>query len=262
MPVKAGIVEGWRGPPPSRAAANVGRAAPHGTCYYSKNSNYGQPIGEGSDVVSRVTLGILAAGYGLGATGWLLDWRSHLTIVADPGAARTMSLAHSFMYAAAAVVVLMLAIAAGRRLSQATEAGLWGAGAVATLVLVGPPVLMMAAGVRAGWLMGYMSGTGMVPSVLPLLAWTFWVGWLLVRQVGLRRAATAGLGIAVVLLGLGVDLAWHRANPAANDMAMNMLLLPGHQIQLVGFLVGLLGSLSAIVIGNRRSGGTTATGSV
>jgi hypothetical protein len=213
-------------------------------------------------VVSRVTLGILAAAYGLGAAGWLLDWRSHLAIVADPGAARTMSLAHSFMYAAAAVVVVMLAVAADRGLSPAAQAWLWGAGAIATLVLVAPPVLMMAAGVRAGWLMGYMSATGMVPSVLPLLAWTFWVGWLLVRQVGLRGAATAGLGIAVVLLGHGVDLAWHRANPATNDMAMNMLLLPGHQIQLVGFAVGLLGSLSAIVTGNRRSGGTAATGSV
>lgn len=92
-----------------------------------------------------------------------------------------------------------------------------------------------------------MGATGMVAGVVPLLIWVLAILWLSIRRGWLRGAGGAGLGIAVVLIGLAIDLGWHRANPTANEMAMNMILLPGHQVELVGFLLGLLASVVAVV---------------
>ena len=50
-------------------------------------------------------------------------------------------------------------------------------------------------------------------------------------------ALTAG---AVLLSGVIVDLIWHGMNGAATER--NMLLLPGHAIQHIGWLIGLAGT--------------------
>lgn len=53
-----------------------------------------------------------------------------------------------------------------------------------------------------------------------------------------RLAAAAG--IAVLLAGIVVDLVWHGMNPDASEE--NMLRLPGHAIEHVGIIIGLIGS--------------------
>lgn len=65
-------------------------------------------------------------------------------------------------------------------------------------------------------------------------------GWLSTegRRSDGRLAATAG--IAVLLAGIVVDLVWHGMNPDASEK--NMLRLPGHAIQHVGIIIGLIGS--------------------
>jgi len=60
---------------------------------------------------------------------------------------------------------------------------------------------------------------------------------------GNRQFALACLGPAVVLVGGIVDIFWHQANPGAVEA--NMLLLPGHAIELAGWTLGLVGSLIA-----------------
>ncbi len=196
---------------------------------------------------SKRTLGALAVAYGLGALGWILDWRSHLAIASDPAAAGTMNRAHTMLYLGALLAVLTLALALNATLSRGGRVWLWSTGAGCVLILAGPPLLMMGAGIRAAWLMGYMTATGMIAGVVPLLIWVLAILWLCVRRGWIRGAGGAGLGIAVVLIGLAIDLGWHRANPAANEMAMNVILLPGHQVELVGFVLGLLASLVAVV---------------
>ncbi len=196
---------------------------------------------------SKRTLGALAVAYGLGTLGWILDWRSHLAIASDPAAAGTMNRAHTLLYLGALLAVLTLVLALNATLSRGGRVWLWSTGAGCVLLLAGPPLLMMGAGIRAAWLIGYMGATGMVAGVVPLLIWVLAILWLSIRRGSLRGAGGAGLGIAVVLIGLAIDLGWHRANPTANEMAMNMILLPGHQVELAGFVLGVLASVVAVV---------------
>lgn len=53
-------------------------------------------------------------------------------------------------------------------------------------------------------------------------------------------AVVAAAGWTLTIIGVIVDGAWHQANPGADEA--NMMLLPGHQIQLIGWLGGLVGA--------------------
>lgn len=59
----------------------------------------------------------------------------------------------------------------------------------------------------------------------------------------------------MVVIGIGtlVDLRWHQRHPMASDMSMNVVALPGHQIILGGFGLGLAGALAGLGGIGRRS---------
>jgi hypothetical protein len=54
------------------------------------------------------------------------------------------------------------------------------------------------------------------------------------------------MGLGLVLVGVVTDWFWHRVHPDI-DEAHNMLFVIGHQIQLAGWLVGVLGGLILIL---------------
>jgi len=58
----------------------------------------------------------------------------------------------------------------------------------------------------------------------------------------------ATAGVAVLLAGVIVDIIWHSLNPDANERVM--LLLPGHAIQHIGWLAGLIGVV--MLLANHR----------
>ncbi|MER3398981.1 MAG: hypothetical protein C4315_02430 [Chloroflexota bacterium] len=154
----------------------------------------------------------LAVGSGLGLTGWIWDDLEHMRLV-EIGVAWAHLLMTIGLFVALAGLVVVLSRSAGRPLTYL------GFGVGFALAFVHP-----LAG-RALWL------------ILPLAG-----VWLALRS-GNRQFALACLGPAVVLVGGIVDIFWHQANPGAVEA--NMLLLPGHAIELAGWTLGLVGSLIA-----------------
>ncbi|EGL84256.1 hypothetical protein CathTA2_0184 [Caldalkalibacillus thermarum TA2.A1] len=76
-----------------------------------------------------------------------------------------------------------------------------------------------------------------------LLAIPFLFFWAYAqRNKFLLRVVFLLMGLALVLVGMVVDWYWHRAHPNIGE-AHNMLLVIGHQIQLVGWGIGLMSAL-------------------
>jgi len=121
---------------------------------------------------------------------------------------------------------------------------------MAALVFLGPVVLMglysrstVAAALMQGY-MGSLRTTGGIPFTLPLLALRLWAAWSWLRVGAFQgsRVAVAG-GLAVLAVGVLVDVYWHQTHPVTDTGAyMNTLTLPGHQLQLLGFVIGCVGS--------------------
>lgn len=63
------------------------------------------------------------------------------------------------------------------------------------------------------------------------------VVWVVVDRGALRAVAAGLSGLLVAIVGVVVDMIWHQANPGAEEA--NMLLMPGHLIEVVGWMVGL-----------------------
>lgn len=131
---------------------------------------------------------------------------------------------------------------------------------VATFVL-GPITLMalykrstVAARLMQAY-MGSLQSTGGIPFALPLLALGLWAGWLRLRMGKLEFWHLGGTaGLAVPAFGVVVDIYWHQTHPMVTDTRqyMNTLVLPGHQLKLLGFLTG---SASALIAFNQTPEG-------
>lgn len=67
-------------------------------------------------------------------------------------------------------------------------------------------------------------------------------------EPGSSRASErlASAGAAVLLVGVLVDIAWHALNPDASERIM--VLLPGHAIQHIGWLLGLAGVVTLLAL--------------
>jgi hypothetical protein len=78
-----------------------------------------------------------------------------------------------------------------------------------------------------------------------LAAWAAWY-WLKPQGATVARIATAG-GVVVVAAASIWDLYWHQTHPLEMGTSMNMMTLPPHQLILAGFLLGLIGSASALI---------------
>lgn len=62
---------------------------------------------------------------------------------------------------------------------------------------------------------------------------------LTVQALRARTLAT-GAGVLVVLFGVVVDALWHRNHGEAMQTERNMLAVPGHAIELAGWVLGCL----------------------
>ena len=93
--------------------------------------------------------------------------------------------------------------------------------------------------------MGSLRMTGGIPFALPLLVLAVWAAWLWLRAGGFEgwQAAVAA-GLALLAAGVLVDVYWHETNPMVTDTGayMNTLTLPGHQLLLLGFVIGCVGA--------------------
>lgn len=167
-----------------------------------------RPRFQASEVISAG----LVVGFALGFIGWVWDDLEHQRLL-QLGVAWAHLLMTLGLFVALAGATVALGRSAGRL----------------------PAYLIFAAGFGLGF-------------VHPLAGRVVWLGlalgvaWL-AAQGGRWGFGVAGLGLAVVIAGGIVDMFWHRANPAAVET--NMLLLPGHVVELAGWGLGLVGSVLA-----------------
>jgi len=83
-------------------------------------------------------------------------------------------------------------------------------------------------------------GVGAAPAHLLMYASALFVLTALAPRERGGWLALRGLGVLLVLAGIIVDVTWHAAVTAGGSEAgANMLLMPGHTIQLAGWIVGL-----------------------
>src|SRR6266536_2070847 len=87
------------------------------------------------------------------------------------------------------------------------------------------------------WMDRYQIYFILVSVALMILLLVNWARSTGVRPTGWTAVAVAGW--AVTIIGVIVDVYWHGAHPGADET--NMLGLPGHQIQLVGWILGVVG---------------------
>jgi len=154
----------------------------------------------------------LTAGFALGFIGWVWDDLEHQRVL-QFGAAWAHLLMTLGLFVALAGVVVALGRLTGRL----------------------PAYLAFGAGFGLSF-------------VHPLAGRAVWLGlalgaaWLAARA-GNRGFGLGCLGLGVVIIGGVVDMFWHQANPGVVET--NMLLLPGHAIELAGWGLGLVGSALA-----------------
>ena len=173
--------------------------------------------------------GLLVVSYTAGSSGWLWDWQAHLSAT-DP------TIAHLMMNGSSIVILVVLAslapVYSGRNGSLLTYSGL----------VMGLALLIVSS--MKDQLIGVVIGSLLLLLLLLRSAWLEW------RND--RRAVLAVAGIAVVLVGIVVDAFWHEAypEPMGGEAGANMLLLPGHLMMLVGWVLGLVGA-GILMLGGR-----------
>ncbi|HEY7416433.1 MAG TPA: hypothetical protein VH593_14665 [Ktedonobacteraceae bacterium] len=180
----------------------------------------------------NVAFAVLALGYVLGMLGWMWDWQGHLRGIEFIPAHLLMILS--------AILTLIVIIRWAPPWSRSRSyllSYVWlivGVGFVFGSILFAQPAVFPIGGV--------------ILLVLPL-----YVAWTQMRDRHLKLwNIFATEGVAVVLVGYIVDSFWHMLHANARDF--NIMLLPGHQIELLGWVVGLLGA--AIMLLYSRTRGT------
>jgi len=185
----------------------------------------------------------LLLGYLGGVAGTLWDWREHYVGVSNQAP-------HALIDASALAIVAVLGLWGWRRYSSGARTAIYYLLVVVALIAFLPFVLMltaphstfMAAFMRFAMTRGSLILEG--PFVV-LAAWAAWY-WLKLQGATVARIATAG-GVVVVAAASIWDLYWHQTHPLEMGTSMNMMTLPPHQLILAGFLLGLIGSASALI---------------
>jgi hypothetical protein len=195
-----------------------------------------------------VLAGTLLIANVLGVVGWIWDWQGHLNGV-------TLQAAHIAIDLGALAIVLALVVAARRTSFRSASLISYVLLTMVALVVLGPMVLMglysrsTAAATLMQAYMGSLRTTGGILFALPLLVLALWAAWLWLRAGAFEgwRVAVAG-GLAVLAVGVLVDVYWHQTHPMVTDTGayMNTLTLPGHQLQLLGFTIGCVGAVLGI----------------
>lgn len=157
----------------------------------------------------------LVAGYALGLIGWTWDTLEHLRSVQlgfGPAPAHYLS-------ALGIVLVLAVLVPLRSRVVRHLPVYVWLAIGATVLFFVQP-----------------------VAGSIMLLALLLRASRPRTRQTSYVLYAVASAGVALVLTGSAIDWFWHTANPVVNEETANMLLMPGHQVQLLGWSIGLVGT--------------------
>lgn len=201
----------------------------------------GVPVGSRPWVLAA---GLLAANL-IGTLGWVWDWYGHLGGV-------TIQAAHLLMDVGALAVIVALVVVARRAPFRSAAVVSYLLLLLVAILVLGPITLMglyqrstVAARLMQAY-MGSLESTGGIPFAVPLLALALWAGWLWLRTGRLEVwRVVVSAGLAVLALGVVVDVYWHQTHPMVTDTGqyMNTLLLPGHQLQLLGFVIGTVGAL-------------------
>lgn len=160
----------------------------------------------------------LVVGYALGLCGWVWDYLEHEDILRLGEAP-----AHTVLELSTVIVLAALLPVGSRATKYLLLYGLLG-----LLLYIAMPV----AGALA------LLGVPLV-SVWEHRRKGRWDAWF----------AVAAGGIALMLVGFTIDVFWHAAHPGITEAQENMILLPGHQIILTGWIMGLGGAIL-----NRRKG--------
>jgi hypothetical protein len=171
--------------------------------------------------VPTYNLALLGVGFGLGLVGFGWDALEHL------GRAPTDSwpgLGHILMTVGELLTLAVLTMGLRRRIGRLAAYGLFLGGLL--LALVWHPL--------AG---------SVLFSVLAALG----VGIYGARGEQFRPMAVASAGLLCLMIGGIVDTLWHTWN--ATTIETNILVLPGHQIMLLGWLTGC----AALVVAYRRA---------
>lgn len=189
----------------------------------------------------------------MGVAGALWDWREHLIGggIQPP----------HFLQDAGGVLALAVLAFAGRPRFRARSFLILCVLLVAVLFIIFGPFALMMFFPRTAFTAAFMrvmmtdAGLSLMVPLLVLAGWAAW-RWLRTGPILAWRIAGAA-GLVVVAVGTLIDLYWHQNNPMTAEMRMNMLVLPGHQIILGGFLIGLLGSAAGLLWPARRAGTPT-----
>ncbi len=175
-------------------------------------SEVGMVESRGQPIVVAVGL---VVGYALGLAGWVWDDLEHIGWLQLGDAA-----AHRLMILGIVLVLGALALAVARAAGRLPAYGCLAVGLALLFVHpVAGPIALLSLPAGAAWVQAQSGRRSLWPIV-------------------------AAAGIALVLAGMAVDWLWHNAYPHAQER--NMLLLPGHQIELAGWLVGFLGASVAL----------------
>ena len=167
----------------------------------------------------RVALLVLLASYTGGLIGWAWDYAEHLGTLQS---ALGQVPAHLLMQIGTISALATLPLLLPRARSLLPSYAMFVAGLV--LFLVHP-----------------VAGCIVLLALSLAAAWRFW------RIAGGRNAflIMVAVGVAIVLGGTAIDWFWHVAHPGLGEEDENMIRVPGHVIQLVGFFVGTIGAYRA-----------------
>ena len=197
---------------------------------------------------------LLVVGYVGGVAGTLWDWREHYMGVSNQAP-------HALIDLSGLLIVGILGFSGWNRYSAAARTAIYYLLALVAVIAFAPFVLMMTA--PHSTLMAVFMRFAMTRGALilqgpfiVLAGWAAWY-WLGLARLTPARIAAAG-GVVVVAAAAVWDLYWHQGHPLEMGRSMNMMTLPPHQLIQAGFLVGLIGSLTATATAEGLSGRETA----
>ena len=183
----------------------------------------------------------------VGTIGWIWDWLGHRSGV-------TIQSAHLTIDLGAFSIVLALVLAARRTALASAWLISYALLILFVVVVLGPMVLMVLysrssgrqpdAGVHG---IAQDDGWNSIRSASASVArWAAWP-WLRAGAFEGWRLFVAG-GLATLAVGVLVDVYWHQTHPMVTDTSqyMNTLTLPGHQLQLLGFVIGGIGAVIGV----------------
>ncbi len=173
---------------------------------------------------------VIAIGYLSGLIGWIYDYLEHLGVIyqlfgIDPYSTTILN-GHTPQYIGGLIILIALIPPQPQR--------------TRTLMAYGLLALIIA--IR---LIANLSGAFII-GLLVTIAVPVGIMLFHLQDKSLHPAIAAiATGIVIVSVGLVVDRYWHLSHPEVTG-PYNMLGAPGHVLEIVGWLIGSIGAMSAV----------------